>query len=154
MKTRLMSKAKEDDNGCWVWQPYKDKDGYGKIDLKINGIRSCIGAHRVSYATFIGAIPEGVNVLHHCDNPACINPEHLFLGTQKDNMEDMYAKGRENYLVGESCSWSKLAENKVKVIRATCKYTNLTNKEIGEIFNVKSGTISAVNNRRRWKHVK
>ncbi len=76
---------------CWNWQLFKNKDGYGKVI--IDG--KSIGAHRLSYTINIGPIPKGINVCHHCDNPGCCNPSHLFLGTQKENMLDMYKKGRQ-----------------------------------------------------------
>lgn len=76
---------------CWVWSLARDKDGYGVAHQGKKNIR----AHRVSYEVFIGQIPEGMGVLHKCDNPPCCNPEHLFLGNNQDNMDDMVAKGRK-----------------------------------------------------------
>src|SRR5688572_21396248 len=78
--------------GCWRWLATKNNKGYGMI-----GINAAIGkrlAHRVSYELYVGPIPDGLCVLHHCDNPECTRPDHLFLGTKKDNMADMDAKGR------------------------------------------------------------
>lgn len=75
---------------CWAWLAGKDKDGYGKI--KING--KTLQAHRVSWVIHNGCIPEGLSVLHVCDNPSCVNPKHLFTGTTLDNMRDRDAKGR------------------------------------------------------------
>jgi len=78
---------------CWDWLAGKDKDGYGKI--KING--KDLQAHRASWDFHNGLIPEGMSVLHHCDNPSCVNPSHLFLGTTLDNMRDRDTKGRNGY---------------------------------------------------------
>ena len=78
---------------CWVWNGYCNPDGYGQ--RKING--TTVRMHRASYEVFIGAIPEGMHVLHKCDNPSCINPQHLFLGTHSDNMQDMWNKGRHAF---------------------------------------------------------
>jgi hypothetical protein len=80
------------DTECWVWQRSKNNLGYGFISYHGKGNQL---VHRVSYQEFIGPIPDGLNVLHHCDNPPCANPDHLFTGTQKDNAADMVAKGRD-----------------------------------------------------------
>ena len=74
-----------------VWTAYKDKDGYGLASVDNKTVRT----HRVSYEMNHGPIPEGMYVLHKCDNPSCINPEHLFAGTQRDNVLDMRSKGRQ-----------------------------------------------------------
>lgn len=81
----------EPETGCWVWKNNKDRDSYGRVRI---GGRKTTGAHRLSYITFVGQIPNGMRVLHKCDNPSCVNPEHLFLGTHSDNMRDMYNKRR------------------------------------------------------------
>lgn len=74
------------ESGCWIWMGVTDKDGYGRL----HGI----GVHRTSYLESNGTIPEGMNVCHKCDVPSCINPAHLFLGSQADNLSDQRAKGR------------------------------------------------------------
>lgn len=91
---RIMAKVSINDNGCWVFMGCKIATGYGKI---ASGIRNKpIFTHRASYAALVGEIPIGMRVLHRCDNPSCVNPEHLFLGTAKDNWLDAREKGR-NY---------------------------------------------------------
>lgn len=86
---RLMSKiVKEGD--CWLWLAARNNMGYGQIRIA----RRTVLAHRTSYELFVGAVPTGLCVLHRCDNPRCINPSHLFLGTMRDNTQDMCKKGR------------------------------------------------------------
>jgi hypothetical protein len=80
-----------DPSGCWVCD-YKSTKHGGHKKMQISG--KCVAAHRASYAEFVGPIPEGMQVLHSCDNPPCINPDHLFLGTPADNVKDMFRKGR------------------------------------------------------------
>lgn len=76
---------------CWPWTGGTDGKGYGLVNSAPNGETR---AHRAAWVHYCGPIPDGVYVLHRCDNPPCCNPRHLFLGTQQDNMNDMYAKGR------------------------------------------------------------
>jgi hypothetical protein len=80
------------ENGCWEWALYIDKRGYG--ELKMPGTRVNKRAHRVAYEARFGDIPKGLFVCHKCDNPKCVNPDHLFVGTHQDNMDDMMKKNR------------------------------------------------------------
>lgn len=77
-------------DACWLWTGSLNEHGYGQVRMPPTVWK----AHRVSYALFVGAIPAGLFVCHHCDTPACVNPDHLFLGTAQDNIRDMWAKGR------------------------------------------------------------
>lgn len=97
--------------GCWEFTGCKDKDGYGVFGFKQKR------AHRVSYEFHIGPIPAGIFVCHKCDNPSCINPSHLFLGTPKDNMTDKVLKGRASSMVGEKNPMSKLTDDQRQEMR-------------------------------------
>lgn len=79
--------------GCWEWNGRRDRKGYGVI---ATSKKKQVFAHRIAYEAWVGPIPEGLNVCHECDNPPCINPEHLFLGTVRDNLLDMTRKARGN----------------------------------------------------------
>jgi hypothetical protein len=92
MKERLLSKIEKNEHGCWIWTG-AIRNGYGC--LKVN--RKTIDAHRLSYKVFKGPIKEGLLVCHTCDTPSCINPDHLFIGTPKDNFNDALKKGRIKY---------------------------------------------------------
>lgn len=84
--------------GCWIWRGAKKPTGYGFLGVtKENGRKSTVGAHVVSYQHHIGPVPDGMFVLHRCDNPPCVNPRHLWIGTQRDNMRDMVQKGRGSW---------------------------------------------------------
>ncbi len=94
---------------CWEWQAASDARGYGRISIGSGIVRS---AHRVSYELNTGPIPEGMQVCHQCDNPRCVNPAHLFLGTQRDNMHDMFKKQRQGT--------TKLSPAQVAEVRSLC----------------------------------
>lgn len=81
-------------NCCWNWTGGKDRKGYGRVHLSVDGSRKSAKSHRVAYEMFKGEIPRGMEILHACDNPSCVNPAHLSVGTRADNMQDAAAKGR------------------------------------------------------------
>lgn len=127
---------------CWVWTAGTDQE-YGCF---WDGQK--IGAHRFSYKRSKGLIPHGMFVCHRCDNPPCVNPEHLFLGTQKDNMEDCAAKKRLS--VGEERPHSKLTEKQVSDIRSRESYWGIT-VALAKEFHVGQSTISDIRRKKIWR---
>ena len=126
---------------CWLWTGNINSDGYGRIGVNYKNIL----AHRFSWGLHFGMIPKGMNVLHECDNPPCVNPAHLFLGTQADNMKDMVAKGRSHTAF-------KLTVYDVREIRRRAA-TGENQTDIGTDFGLCQGTVSEIFNRKIWKHI-
>lgn len=134
---------------CWNWTGNCDTGGYGKI--KING--KMISTHRFSYEIHKGKIPDDKPfVLHHCDNPKCVNPSHLRPGTYKDNSDDMILKERQIHPRGENHGRAKLTWDQVKEIRRLCHKRKLMRKEIAKMFNVDYTIISKIHRNKIWKH--
>lgn len=132
------------EDGCWAWQGRLDTRGYGMFP------RHQLRAHRASYAVFKGAIPDGLHVLHSCDNPRCVNPGHLFLGTHQDNMRDKTLKGRAHGAhPGEAHAMAKLTEAQVLAIRADRRIHRL----IAVDYSVGRRTIGDIKLRRCWSHI-
>lgn len=147
IETRLMKSIKINrETGCWEWQRGLFSTGYGQISVK--GVGRL--AHIVSYETFVGSIPDGLFVLHKCDNPICINPEHLFLGTNQDNMTDMVNKGRSAR--GERNRHAKLTVDQVLEIKQRLLNGEDTIK-ISEDYPVTERTIKFIQEGKSWKHI-
>jgi hypothetical protein len=135
---------------CWLWTAGKSWNGYGQFNTK-EGTKWAPGrAHRFSYESVNGAIPDGLGVLHLCDSPACVRPSHLFLGTQADNMRDMAEKGRA--VRGEAHPRAKLTVEKVLGIRAGHKH-GATGAALASEYGVNASCISKVIAGRLWKHI-
>lgn len=138
----------EPTTGCWLWMGDHFRDGYGKIRAYDKTSR----AHRVSYRIHLGEIPPGMCVCHKCDTPSCVNPDHLFLGTHKDNAHDRDAKGRAHRPRGEECGWSKL--NVAKVLQIRDMYSRgFKQRQIAEIFDIYRGHVSSIVTKKRWAHI-
>jgi len=136
------------ESGCWIWMG-ANRRGYGQI--KINNKN--IYAHRVSYMMYKGRIGKGIHVCHTCDIPECVNPDHLFLGTAKDNFLDMVRKGRSPTSFygkfGEKNPQAKLCAEDVIFIRQS----KIPASELAIRFNVSISNITAIRRRDQWKHI-
>ena len=133
---------------CWEWMAGRFVDGNGNFwDGKKNEY-----ANRYSWYLHYGDIPKGLLALHRCDNPPCVNPNHLFLGTHKDNIADCIKKGRKVILRGEDHGMSKLTKEKVLEIRRLLGEGKLQ-KTLAQIFDVTPTTIHEVGRRKTWKHL-
>jgi hypothetical protein len=177
-KKRFLSKFKQGEKDkCWLWEGYKDKDGYG--NFQFNG--SPRQAHRVSYELFVRPIPEGLCVCHSCDVPSCVNFNHLWLGTCKENQADCARKGRRsgenNPMYGrtgennpnlgkhhtkeakDKMSESQQGEKGNNAILTEAqafeiKHSSLKSIELAKIYGVHYGTIYAIKNGLTWKYLK
>jgi len=131
-------------SGCWNWTRGKDKDGYGKIKVEGRSLR----AHRVSYQVFKGEFPENLQTLHSCDNPSCCNPDHLWVGSNADNMADRDNKGRTAR--GErNGGGGKLKEEEVRLILSDTRRTGL----VAEDFGVSIALVYKIRTGEVWKHI-
>lgn len=150
-----MAKIKIDnETGCWNWTAGIYETGYGHFKMKhSDGKQKKTRAHRVSWMIFKGDIPEDMLVLHNCDNKICVNPDHLFIGTQQDNINDMISKGREKLsFPGELSPQSKLTNEDVRNIRNMYKI-GIHYKEIMALFNISDAQFYRIKNRHCWSHL-
>ena len=137
---------------CWLWTEGFNYFGYGRFSVG----RQSIGAHRYSYELHIGPIPDGLYVCHHCDNPACVNPAHLFVGTAADNTADSVAKGRHydgNHFVGETNPSAKLTADDVLAIRDLATRRAMFQRDIATKFGVSQALIEKIIARKVWSHI-
>jgi hypothetical protein len=147
---------------CWIWTAAKSSDGYGSFDQA--------GAHRMAWELARGPIPRGLSVLHNCptgDNPACVNPDHLWLGTQPDNIADMTAKGRRRVAVGEANGQRKHPERTARGERnagakigadvvAEIRKANANGESYSRIverFGVSKSQVARIVRGQSWRHV-
>ena len=135
-----------DKDECWFWQASTDTNGYGR--LRANG--RLRGAHRLAWELVHGCIPKGMHVCHHCDSPACCNPDHLFLGTPADNAEDRRIKGRGGAARGARNGRAKLTRRDVEQIRELYAMGRYTQGELGGRFNICKEHVQDIIHKRRW----
>ena len=133
---------------CWLWLGATYTDGYGQVRIKRHNVR----VHRVSWMLAGGSIPDNMLVLHKCDTPKCVNPSHLFLGTQQDNARDMIQKGRGRDRKGEKSGTAKLTANDVLEIRCLCA-NGVSQSVVAKMFGVSRPNISVIKCGKTWSHV-
>jgi len=148
------------DKSCWLWLGPKTPTGYGRM----RAFGQDTYAHRVSWVLYNGNIPKNLSVLHYCDNTSCVNPKHLWIGTQDDNLKDMVKKGRsykgprhwvyaspEKHARGEKHWWAKLNKSQIVKIRKRYRKGGITQKQLAAEYHVAPSTIGAIVNHVNWK---
>lgn len=147
---RFLSKVDKDQNtGCWNWTANKNSWGYGLFWIGIK-MRT---AHRVSYEHYKGIILDNLCVRHKCDNPSCVNPDHLELGVHADNMKDRDVRGRQKTPCGEANGFSKITEDIVREIRELYSTGIPKQQDIADYYGISVSQVSNIVNRRHWGHI-
>jgi len=158
LQERFWSKVEKTDE-CWNWTADKFSNGYGKLRVKHDGRLRQLGAHRIAYLLTHFEVPDDRFVCHSCDNPLCVNPKHLWLGTQADNMRDAsskdrvrgtYGKFREPDCAGEKNGQAKLTQSQVDEIRERYALGGVHQKHLAAEFGVFQSTISKLVTHQRW----
>lgn len=139
-------------DSCWLWVGAKSGGGYGKMCFSVDGKNFYVKAHHISYLIHYGSYVKdngtyhGVCVLHKCDTPSCVNPEHLYLGSQLENIRDKVSKNRSYRPSGEKNPKAKLSEEKVMNI----KKSKLNDKELSGLYKVDKTTINSIRTGKTW----
>lgn len=132
-------------HSCWEWVGNRKLSGYGRIDFQ----KKSYLAHRLSWEIHRGEVPRGMFVCHKCDNPSCVNPDHLFIGSHQENMDDMRRKGRCRRISGVAHYKAKLQEKQIVQIRNS----DMSSRRLAVIFGVSHHNILSIKNRKTWKHL-
>lgn len=139
-------------NRCWEWRAAKFARGYGMFSTGGRIDHKTRGAHRMSWELSIGEIPSRLQVLHKCDNRACVNPAHLFLGTQPENVADRDRKGRQAHTKGEKHGGAKLSKDAVLEIRKD-RASGLLHREIAAKHGISGQQVGAILAGKYWGHI-
>lgn len=152
-RTRFLAKIDVRGPGeCWEWTAYRTVQGYGRHHWE----GQPRGAHRVAWMMLRGPIPDGLHVLHHCDNPPCCNPDHMFLGTNEDNIRDMERKGRRGSgggIRGEKNVRTRLTDAQALEIKRRSLSEGHRRCVLAAEFDVSATTIYDIVSGRRWTHL-
>jgi hypothetical protein len=148
VKDRFEDKIFYSPDGCWYWTGSTNGKGYGNFQLD----GKLIGSHKASYILYKGGINDGLLVCHTCDVPLCVNPHHLFLGTNKDNAQDKAKKGRSHKMKGEDHPLSKLSTKDILEIRSLYK-NGVKSKELAKRYNTRMDHITDICRKKIWKHI-
>lgn len=143
----LVSNGWSNVNGCWEYNGSRTVQGYGRISVK--GVTK--KAHRVAYESVHGPIPEGMVIRHTCDNPPCVNPDHLIIGTHQDNADDMVSRGRSFRGTGEAHSQARLTADQVDEIRNKYVPHKYTLSMLAEEYGISFQHVSDIIHRKKWR---
>lgn len=148
---KFWTKVSKQSSGCWLW--IGGCNGKGRPVIYYGGGQ--IYAHRLAYQALVGPIPKGMLVCPTCDCKVCVNPKHLFVGTQADNMQDMRVKGRANHPIGETNGRAKLTEAEVKFIRTNYlfRHPKWGQTALAKRYGVCVVTIQDIVHNRSWRHL-